>query len=153
MAKEFDDSTANTLENLGYVGAGVAAFLAMWASVRDNCYRQVKKMGLLDKARDMRIESLKEIGNASGPKDFFTELNKVRKSYREEIADAYKKIGINNNWDQFRMLTKMEKASVIGLALTVFSVGLGAISNIHSQRAIAQQLEALRDERDERKQR
>ena len=62
------------------------------------------------------------------------------------------KIGIYNSMDQFRVLTKLEKASVIGLALTVVSVGIGAVSSIRSQRKIADQLEALRDEKIEKMQ-
>ena len=91
MVKQFDDSTANALETAGYFGAGIAAFLSMWATVRDTCYRQVKKMGVLDKAIESRAEAMKNLGKTtSDSKSFFEGLGTLRSDYRQEIDAAYK---------------------------------------------------------------
>jgi len=106
------------------IGAGVAS---MWAVVRDNFYNGIKNSTWLKALRNQRNKAFEDIAGKTGT-EYAQAHIKIAADYSKNVTEKLKEKGFTNSWEKFKFLTKHQQIRVIGIAVTVAMVTMGAVT-------------------------
>lgn len=147
MKKEKSSTDSPVGDVISYSVTVAAGLLTMWASIRKTFYDNILKSGIFDGIRADRNRQFDGIKHLTGT-EFISSHCRIANDYASKVNEIIAAKGIRNSWDKFQFLGTSEKATILGTAMAVTGVAIGAIYSVRHKWHIAQKLEELNQKKE-----